>query len=329
MTRLRSASFSASGSGSDPTQPANGGACPLDYRYEPADLARSDEETAEVLYVVGGVYGNPESLAALSSLLRTEPDARVVFNGDFNWFNVDDRSYAEVNEYVMRHAAIRGNVETELAEPETRGCGCGYPDWVDRDTAVRSDEIIRVLKGTARRAAALTTALGALPRFRVFRVGALRVAVVHGDAESLAGWGFAQEHLCDPRHLDTVKSWFRAGEVDVYACTHTCLPVLKRIGVAGRNAWVVNNGSAGLPNFAGTRYGLLTRIAVRPCDRIDAVYGTADRGVNLDAVPLHYDHAAWTARFLSNWPAGTPAYASYFGRIQNGPDYTPHQAVRF
>ena len=49
---------------------AAGRMCPVDYRYAPSALARPAEFSAEILYVVGGLYGN---LAALDPF----PEAKV------------------------------------------------------------------------------------------------------------------------------------------------------------------------------------------------------------------------------------------------------------
>ena len=85
------------------------------YRYGPAALAHAPEQTAETLYVVGGLYGNRPALAALRQLAAQEPGpVRLCFNGDFNWFNVDDAGFAAVNRAVLEHDACLGNVEAEL-----------------------------------------------------------------------------------------------------------------------------------------------------------------------------------------------------------------------
>ena len=92
-----------------------------------------------------------------------------------------------------------------------------------------------------------------------------------GDAQSLAGWGFAQEHLRDAAHREEVKRWFDEAEVHAFASTHTCLPVFQRLASKQDHArWVFNNGATGMPNFAGDAAGLLTRLALSPCARSTA-----------------------------------------------------------
>ncbi len=82
---------------------------------------RKPDLSAETLYVIGGLYGNLPALDAVHELAANEPGgATLVFNGDFNWFNIDAAGFSAINEQVLKHTALRGNVETELA-----GGGCG------------------------------------------------------------------------------------------------------------------------------------------------------------------------------------------------------------
>src|SRR5260221_8457965 len=93
-----------------------GRACPLHYRYSPAVFGRDADLEAETLYIVGGLYGNRAALAAVLEMAAREPVApTLVFNGDFNWFDIADADFRAINEEVLQHIALRGNVETELA----------------------------------------------------------------------------------------------------------------------------------------------------------------------------------------------------------------------
>src|SRR5262245_60277290 len=247
-----------------PDQP--GRSCPVHYRYAPTVFATPATVTCEVLYVVGGVYGNPLALDTVLTVFAAEAGAtHLVFNGDFNWFNIDPALFQHLNERVLGWPATRGNVETELgAAGRTAGCGCAYPAWVDDGTVARSNAIMHRLQQTAAQWPTLQARLSALPMWQRFDVGSTRVAVVHGDAESLAGWGFAQEALREDAHLAQVRHWFAQAQVDVFASSHTCLPIYQRLEVQGTPKIIANNGAAGLPNFADTQYGVLTRIATRP-----------------------------------------------------------------
>ena len=95
----------------------------------------------------------------------------LCFNGDFNWFNVDDAGFRAINERVLRHDAILGNVEAELdSDSDAAGCGCAYPESVDQCVVERSNRIHARLKrtrGAASRSARPAEPIadgGALPR---------------------------------------------------------------------------------------------------------------------------------------------------------------------
>lgn len=299
--------------------PRPGRVCPLSYRYSPRVFDREPQLVAQILYVVGGLYGNVEALDAVEYLAAREDfPVTLVFNGDFHWFDVEADDFAAVDRRVLAHQAIRGNVETEIAhDDEAAGCGCAYPADVSDADVSRSNAILARLRETARGDDGSRSRLAELPMHLTARVGEARVAIVHGDAASLAGWGFAHDRLADPRHARWVESAFRDARVDVFASTHTCLPALREFA----GGVVANNGAAGMPNFAATRLGLVTRIATRPFAGPEKVAGIARAGVFIEALRVDYDHEAWTRRFLRSWPRGSPAHDSYFRRIADGPRF--------
>ena len=317
--------------GADDLRP--GRACPLHYRSSPDSLAALPALHCDTLYVVGGVYGNRPALRRIVGLFERETGAkRLVFNGDFNWFDIDDDAFVEVNRTVLGFDAIRGNVETELltAASDGAGCGCAYPAWVADTVVSHSNTIMGRLQATAGRHPALARAVAALPMQLRVEVGGLRIGVVHGDAQSLAGWGFSQESLADPAHAADVAHWFGAAQVDAFASSHTCLPVFQRVDTETTvGGWVLNNGAAGMPNFAGSAEGLLTRIATRPLRGPQARFGLRHGAVFIDAIGIDFDAALWQAEFLAQWPAGSAAHTAYWQRICDGPDYALAQALRF
>ena len=321
------------------THDAPGRSCPLHYRYAPAAFAHDATEDwsgLDVLYVVGGLYGNLRALRRVRQLFEAERGRkRLVFNGDFHWFDADTATFAAIQREVLAFDALRGNVETELARHDAdgdatadAGCGCAYPEWVGDAVVDRSNRILQRLRGAT--TAAQRAALAALPMWRRAGVGDLRLGIVHGDATSLAGWGFAQEHLRDAAHRAQVRRWFDAARVQAFACTHTCLPVFQAL--TGRDGgpprWVLNNGAAGMPNFAGDAAGLLTRIALAPYAGRERRFGIRCGEVFADALAIEVDNAAWRREFLATWPAGSDAHASYFERIARGPAYHPGQSIR-
>jgi predicted phosphodiesterase len=295
-----------------------GRTCPVSYRYGARALRGPPQLETDTLWIAGGLYGNTLALQVLLDAYAAEPGRKaLVFNGDFHWFDVDSREFELVNETVLAFLALRGNVETELAAPaEEAGCGCAYPDWVGDATVEHSNRIIERLRATARQHPGFER-LARLPMHLVAQVGKARIGIVHGDADSLAGWGFSQEAL-----NAAVERAFDEAQVDVFASSHTCLPVLQNFA----NGVVVNNGAAGMPNFRGESYGLATRISLRPGQ--DRVYGMQEKGLFIEAMPLRYDPRAWQKRFLTQWPPGSDAHRSYWDRIAKGPAYAMAQAVR-
>jgi len=304
---------------------APGRSCPVSYAYGAGALRRAPELVTETLWVAGGLYGNPFALEALLHLYDAEPGEKaLVFNGDFHWFDVHEAAFRQIQSAVGKFSATRGNVETELAAPhEGAGCGCGYPDWVDDGTVDRSNAILAALRDTARRFPDALAKLAALPMHLAASVAGERVAVVHGDADSLAGWGFSQEALDTPAGRASADAAFRAAGARIFASSHTCLPVLQ--GFDGER-FIANNGAAGMPNFTGQRFGIATRIAPRPST--DPIYSVRAGGVFVEAIALRYDAPAWRDRFLEQWPPGSAGHQSYFGRIERGPQYGVAQALR-
>lgn len=302
-----------------------GRTCPLSYRYGAGALRRPPELQTETLWVAGGLYGNVVALQCLLEMYAADPtDKAMVFNGDFHWFDVDSEDFRFVNEAVLSFGATRGNVETELAAPtEDAGCGCAYPNWVGDDTVKYSNRIVRRLRATAQRVPDALARLSDLPMNLVARVGDTRVAVVHGDATSLAGWDFSQEALATSEGLLKAERAFDEANVQIFASSHTCLPVLQSFA---KGRIVANNGAAGMPNFRGETFGLATRISTERHGQ--ALYATRSEGLYVEAVPLRYDARAWQARFAAHWPSGSCAHRSYWDRIVHGPAYSPYRAMR-
>ncbi len=332
-----------------------GRSCPLHYRYSPEVFAAHVPLRAQTIYIVGGLYGNVESLRCVLAMKREEEQrtgSRVdlLFNGDFNWFDIDADSFAEINEIVLLHRALTGNVEAELGgDSDENGCGCGYPDYVDSVVVERSNDIMQRLRSQARGHDALRLRLAALPMHCSVEVGGQAIGVVHGDPESLAGWSLAWEAMpaygredgredghehghahAGPERTSSgrIERYFEQARVSAFASTHTCTAFAQDFGSGAQRRLVINNGAAGMPNFKGSTFGVLTRISADPQVPANSLYGTTLGAARFDALPIDYDQAAWLARFLANWPQGSPAHLSYFQRIAQGPDFSLHQACR-
>lgn len=298
-----------------------GRACPLRYRYGAQALASVAPVPSGSLLVVGGLYGNRFALQAVLELFKAEqqqdPSARLCFNGDFNWFNTHPEAFAHINDVVLKHDCVLGNVEAELPEPlDAPDCGCAYPDGVDQAVVDRSNQIHTRLKQTAQAHPELLAQIVARPFFARYQVGQAAVAVVHGDADSLAGWGFDPTELAKPNTQEWLKSCFQKAQVDVFASSHTCSAVLS----VQPEGVVSNNGAAGMPSApGGSLAGLVTRISSKPFSQTAAVWQSARvKGVWVEQIRLEFDQAAWREEFLSQWPPGSPAYESYFQRITQG-----------
>jgi hypothetical protein len=302
---------------------APGRTCPPSYGYSPRALARPADISAEVLYVIGGLYGNALALEAIERMAAQEAvAAALVFNGDFHWFDADPSAFAEIQHRVLAHRALRGNVETEIASDDAAaGCGCAYPETVPDEDVARSNAILDRLRGVAAQVAGSRASLGALPMHAVAEVGGARIGIVHGDAWSLAGWRFAHDRLHAETPDDALDAALALAAVDGFASSHTCAPALKTTA----RGFVINNGAGGLANFRATTYGVITRIATRPLPAAlepQRLYGLNDwiqgRPCIVDALKVEFDLAAWLRRFDTCWPDGSAAAVSYRSRIVGG-----------
>ncbi|HLX22373.1 MAG TPA: hypothetical protein VKR38_03415 [Usitatibacter sp.] len=301
--------------------------CPVDYRYPPASLSRHPEIVADAIYIVGGLYGNVEALDRILTMVAAERGAALVFNGDFHWFDVAREDFLAVNGIVTGTHAIRGNVETEIAAEESgAGCGCAYPLDVSDAEVSRSNRILERLRDTAREFPRLREELGALPMNLVAQVGGARVGIVHGDASSLAGWGFAHDRMREPGHRRWLENAFRDSCVDIFASSHTCLPALRTFDFGAGEVAVANNGAAGMPNFAGRCSGILTRIGSKAHGG-ETLYGAKVREVHVEAIEIAYDGDRWAKRFLASWPEGSPAHDSYWRRMSEGPRFDMENVI--
>ncbi|HEX4878399.1 MAG TPA: hypothetical protein VFV39_01010 [Limnobacter sp.] len=296
--------------------------CPIRYRYGPIRIANASEAPCNVLYVVGGLYGNPFALEAIERLAAQEKDrVRLCFNGDFNWFNTEPVLFAQINERVLRHDCVLGNVEAELGEPlDAPDCGCAYPEEVDQGVVDRSNLIHTALKEIAQAQPELLEALLQKPFYARYKVGNARVGVVHGDAESLAGWRFDPEQLSDAGDAAWRREMFATARVDVFASSHTCTAALHKERLSdGTFGIVSNNGAAGMPSAPGSLDGLFTRVALKPSRDQSLVYQSETLGdVWVEQVRVQIPQAEWEHHFLQQWPQGSAAYTSYFKRISEG-----------
>ena len=313
--------------------------CPLDYRYNGEALASAPAvPAAQVLWIVGGLYGNVEAMHRINAMVACEPagTAQVVANGDFHWFDAEVKDFLAIEQGTRHWHRLRGNVETELSrivqpgQPDA-GCGCGYPASVPQEDVERSNLILQQLRSTCL-AAGHTEALAALPMLLRAQVGSLRVGIVHGDDQSLAGWRLSHDALASSARYG-LTAFFEAAQIDLIASSHTCLPVASTFESAtGPNAiGLINNGAAGMANFAGCTDGVVTRIArigTPPAPGARVLYRAQMADCEVSAIAVDFDWPAFMARFDRTWPAGSAAAQSYRHRIVHGPDYLLDAAPR-
>ena len=294
-----------------------GRVCPVDYRLAPDAFAGGPEVACDVLYVVGGLYGNPFALDAVDRLVAAEQgDVRVVLNGDLHWFDKTAENFAALERRAARYTPLAGNVEAELRRQVDVGvgCGCAYPDCTGDDAVSRSNRIHKKLSEAVDAHPELKEPLAGRPATCTVGVAGRKVAVTHGDEQLIGGWACSRESLQDVLRQDELDRWMAANDVDVLATTHTCAPAALSLA----RGLVVNNGAAGLPNFAGQHFGLTVRVAAAP--HPDALFGAERDGLHVEAVPVRYDHDAYLAWFDGLWPAASPAAVSYRSRIVDGAD---------
>lgn len=312
--------------------------CPPDYRVRPEIFAGAPELSAQILYVVGGLYGNPYALDTIEALFEADQAAnpgvrcQMVFNGDFHWFDASPALFRELETRTAVYKRQRGNVETELArlDDDAAGCGCAYPESVSDREVQWSNTIIAQLALAGRQGVgdAVIANLMTLPMAALWQVGDVKVAVTHGDHESLAGWSLAQNQLKDT-WSGGLRQFMQAHQLNLVACSHTCLPVAD-LPVTGDDLAVINNGSAGMANVRGSTAGIVSRIAVSGVSPapVAPLYAASMRGVEIAALPVNFDFDSWRTTFTQIWPQDSAASTSYMKRICSGPDYDLSQAAR-
>lgn len=303
--------------------------CPLNYRINLKDIKESTSTSCETIYIIGGLYGNWAALNTILQRKRQEEAENnstitLLFNGDFNWLNSTRETFKSINQEVFKHLALKGNVECEIATPtQGAGCGCAYPDSILDQTVTHSNNIIKKLQKIAAYNQEIIAKLAELPSFLNVSVGELKITALHGDPDSIAGWGLGIDAMPPiGQNSKCISSWFTQTEADVFSCSHTCLPFIQDFD----DRLVVNNGSAGMPNFKKNLSGIITRISTYKTN-LPTLYGTKLKDCYIDAIAIDWN-SEWDDWFIQHWPSGSPASSSYYSRFIDGPDFTIAQANR-
>ncbi len=266
--------------------------------------------------MIGGLYGNPFAAEALNELIsqeKTEP--LVVLNGDVHWFDRTPETFAATEQAVGDHVLLLGNVEEELIRTDDVGvgCGCAYPEsCFDDESVERSNRIHAIMKDALADREDLLKPLRSRGRVLIVDVCGSKLAITHGDEKLLGGWDCCREMLETMSRQLELDEWFERTGVDIFATTHTCEAVAMRTA----HGVLINNGAAGMPNFADQDFGIVTRIARDPLP--DALFETTYNGLSIQSLPLRFDHEAFVAWFDELWPEGTPGEQNYRRRIITG-----------
>ena len=302
---------------------------PLSYTINLNDIKDTPMKIVETVYIIGGLYGN---WAALSHILKyklieeieMKSNVTLLFNGDFNWLNVTNETFELINQTVLQHIALKGNIESELAAPTPNvGCGCAYPDSVEDEIVDRSNSMIQRLQQISSHFPLITNQLLQLPSFINLKIGSIKVTALHGDPESIAGWGLGIDAMPPIGQTNSkISEWFNYTGTKVFACSHTCIPFMQNFN----QNLVVNNGAAGMPNFSDNLAGTITRISIHKTS-LPILYGTKLSDCYIDALPIEWDYH-WNDWFIKHWPDGSTGNISYANRFNFGTHFKLKQAIR-
>jgi radical SAM/Cys-rich protein len=294
-----------------------GRACPVDYHLPEKIFTDDPQVSCKTLYVVGGLYGNPFALDAIESMAAAESDEPlVVLNGDIHWFDKNAQNFMNIERRINRPGWIPlvGNVEAELRRQNDIGvgCGCAYPSCTSDASVSRSNRIHRMLSIAVHEHPECKEPLIGRAAAMTVDVAGTKVGITHGDEKLIGGWDCSRDSLQDPLRQDELSQFMKRAGIQVFATTHTCAAV----GIQLEAGLMINNGAAGLPNFEGQHFGIITRIATTPPP--ESVFGARLGDLYVDAVPVRYDHDAYVKWFDGLWEPLSPAAVSYRGRIVNG-----------
>ena len=289
--------------------------CSLEYILQKDWAKKSKKLEEEVIYIVGGLYGNRYALEIINKMAHDE-NAKIVFNGDMHWFDVEKEDFLKIEELSKDSIKLLGNVEFELLNnTSSLGCGCNYPEDVSDGVVERSNIIHNMMKGNIKDDQILND-IKERSKTLVLDIFGKKIAITHGDEKSMSGWKCSNENLKLGSRKKELDNWFKENDIDILATTHTCLPVVYD---NGRNS-VINNGAAGMANIQGETFGLFTRIAKNSHKK--TIYSEYRDGLYVELVKVDFDIEKFKLWFEKVWPDDSPASISYKNRIINGTTLT-------
>jgi len=285
--------------------------CSLDYMLNKDWVKNTLRIDKDVLYVVGGLYGNNFALELINSKAEKE-NAQIIFNGDMHWFDINKDDFLTVENNSIKGIMLLGNVEYELINSKDNlGCGCNYPEDVSEGIVERSNTIHQMMKDNLGNDDILEEIQ---LRDKTLSVEFLnkKIAITHGDEKSMSGWQCSHSSLQKKERQDELNTWLDDNKVDILATTHTCLPALYN----NDKHIVVNNGAAGMANVKDSTYGLITRIAKTPSE--DAIVSEKIDNIYVELVKIDFSIEKFLEWFESVWDDNSPASISYKKRIIHG-----------
>lgn len=289
--------------------------CSLEYILQKDWTKKIKNLEAEVIYIVGGLYGNRCALEIINKMAHGE-NAKVIFNGDMHWFDVEKEDFLKIEELSKGSIKLLGNVEFELLNNTTSlGCGCNYPEDVSDGVVERSNIIHNMMKENIKGDQILNDIKGR-SKTLVLDFFGKKIAITHGDEKSMSGWKCSNDNLKLESRKKELDNWFKENDIDILATTHTCLAVVYD---NGRNI-VINNGAAGMANIKGETFGLFTRIAKNSHKK--AIYSEYRDGLYVELVKVDFNIEKFKLWFEKVWPDDSPASISYKNRIINGTSLT-------
>jgi Calcineurin-like phosphoesterase superfamily domain len=215
--------------------------------------------------VFGGVYSNHLALAALLDDARERGCDALYCLGDLGGFGPSPERVRPLLAAGGVHC-LQGNYEQSLAAGEEE-CHCGYTDPRDNHFADLS------YRYTAERCSPGFRAwMGGLPTRRRVRVGERELLLVHGSPRRVNEFLFASTSP-----VSFLELLLDQESAEALLCTHTGLHWHRRLP-SGRD--VVNVGAIGRPANDGAPHVWY------------AVLGANDGGLEVELVPLAYDHPA-------------------------------------
>lgn len=198
------------------------------------------------LLIFGGPYSNLQATRAMRAKANelAIPPERVICTGDVVAYCANpNETCAEIRDWGCH--VVAGNCELQLARGAD-DCGCGFEDGTACDRLSRGwyPQANAVLDADHRRW------MGALPTRLTFSMAGLTCAVIHGGADDVSRFVFADTPIA-------VKQEEAASlGTDIVIAGHCGIPFVERIGEGG---WF-NAGVIGMPANDGTRdgwYGLV------------------------------------------------------------------------